>query len=49
MTTITEADVEQASLVLRDSDLLSVLSEARGRRPALMAFSRLLRVAEGNE
>ena len=35
--------------ILRDSDLLTVLSEARGRRPALLAFLRLLRVAEGNE
>ena len=35
--------------VLRDSDMLSVLSEARGRRPALLAFIRLLRLAEGDE
>ena len=35
--------------VLRDSDMLTVLSEARGRRPALLAFSRLLRVAEGSQ
>ena len=35
--------------VLRDSDMLTVVSEARGRRPALMAFSRLLSVAEGGE
>ena len=35
--------------VLRDSDLLTVITEARGRRPALLAFFRLLRVAEGNE
>ena len=35
--------------VLRDSDLLTVLSEARGRRPALLAFIRLLRLAEGTE
>ena len=34
---------------LRDGDMLDVLSEARGRRPALLAFSRLLRVAEGRE
>ena len=35
--------------ILRESSLLSVLTEARGRRPALLAFLRLLRVAEGNE
>ena len=35
--------------VLRDSDMLTVLSAARGRRPALLAFSRLLRLAEGSE
>ena len=35
--------------VLRDSDMLAVLSEARGRRPALLAFARLLRLAEGIE
>ena len=35
--------------VLRDSDMLAVLREARGRRPAILAFSRLLRVAEGSE
>jgi len=33
--------------VLRDGDMLTVLREARGRRPAMLAFSRLLRVAEG--
>ena len=35
--------------VLRDRDMLDVLSESRGRRPALLMFSRLLRVAEGSE
>ena len=35
--------------VLRDSGLLTVITEARGRRPALLAFFRLLRVAEGSE
>ena len=35
--------------VLRGSDMLTVLSEARGRRPALLAFARLLRLAEGRE
>ena len=35
--------------VLRNSDMLDVVSEARGRRPALMAFSRLLGIAEGIE
>ena len=35
--------------VLRDSDMLTVLSAARGRRPALLAFIRLLRLAEGSE
>ena len=35
--------------VLRDGGLLTVLREARGRRPALLAFLRLLQVAEGNE
>ena len=35
--------------VLRDSDMLAVLSEARGSRPALLAFIRLLRLAEGSE
>ena len=35
--------------VLRDSDMLTVLSAARGRRPALLAFTKLLRVAEGSE
>ena len=35
--------------VLRDSDMLTVLIEARGRRPALLAFARLLRLAEGSE
>ena len=34
--------------VLRESDMLTVLSKARGRRPALMAFSTLLSAAEGN-
>ncbi len=35
--------------VLRDSDMLDTLSEARGSRPALLAFTRLLRLAEGIE
>ena len=35
--------------VLRDSEMLDVVSEARGRRPALLAFSRLLSVAEGSQ
>ena len=35
--------------VLRDSDMLTVLSEGRGSRPALLAFARLLRLAEGSE
>ena len=35
--------------VLRDSDLLTVITEARGRRPAVLMFERLLRVAEGSE
>ena len=35
--------------VLRDSDMLTVLSEARGSRPALLAFLRLLLLAEGSE
>ena len=35
--------------VLRDTEMLTILTAARGRRPALMAFTRLLRVAEGNE
>ena len=35
--------------VLRDSDILTVVSEASGRRPALLAFTRLLRLAEGIE
>ena len=35
--------------VLRDSGMLDVVREARGRRPALLAFIRLLRVAEGSE
>ena len=35
--------------VLRDGGMLDVVREARGRRPALMAFGRLLRVAEGIE
>ena len=35
--------------VLRDSDMLTVLSAARGRRPALLAFTKLLTVAEGSE
>ena len=35
--------------VLRDSDMLAVLSEARGRRPALLALLRLLRLAEGSQ
>ena len=35
--------------VLRDSDMLVVLSEARGRRPALLAFAKLLQLAEGSE
>ena len=35
--------------MLRDGKVLDVLREARGRRPALLAFSRLLRVAEGSE
>ena len=34
--------------VLRESDMLIVLSQARGSRPALLAFDRLLRVAEGS-
>ena len=29
--------------ILRDSDLLAVVSDARGRQPAILAFSRLLR------
>lgn len=35
--------------MLRDGKVLDVLREAQGRRPALLAFPRLLRVAEGNE
>ena len=35
--------------VLRDSEMLDVLIEPRGRRPAVLMFERLLRVAEGNE
>ena len=35
--------------VLRDSGMLDVVREARGRRPALLVFIRLLRVAEGSE
>ena len=35
--------------ILRERNLLTALSEARGRRPALLVFSRLLRVAEGGE
>ncbi len=35
--------------VLRDSDMLAVVSEARGRRPALLAFTKLLQAAEGSE
>ena len=35
--------------VLRDGGMLTVLSEARGRRPALLAFLRLLRLAEGDD
>ncbi len=35
--------------VLRNSDMLVVLSEARGSRPALLAFDRLLQLAEANE
>ena len=33
--------------VLRDSGMLVVLTEARGRRPALLAFGRLLNLADG--
>ncbi len=35
--------------VLRDSDMLTMVDKARGRRPALLAFLRLLRLAEGSE
>lgn len=35
--------------ILRNSDVLDVLSEARGQRPALLAFGKLLRLAEGSE
>lgn len=35
--------------VSRDNETLTVLSAARGRRPALLAFAKLLRVAEGNK
>ena len=35
--------------VLRDGGILTVLREARGNRPALLAFTKLLRVAEGSE
>ena len=35
--------------ILRDGDMLEVLSEARGRRPALLMFTRLLLLAEGRE
>ena len=35
--------------VLRDGDVLTVLEEARGRRPALLAFTSLLILAEGRE
>ncbi len=35
--------------VLRDSEMLEVLRRSRGRRPALLGFRQLLRVAEGAE
>ncbi len=35
--------------VLRENGMLTVLSEASGRRPALLSFDRLLRIAEGDE
>ena len=46
---ITAPTASRILRVLRDSDMLTVLSPARGRRPALLAFSRLLRLAEGSE
>ena len=44
---IPSATASRILRVLRDSDLLAVVRDARGRRPAILAFSRLLRVAEG--
>ena len=35
--------------VLRDSDILAVGREARGRRPALLVFGRLILLAEGSK
>ena len=35
--------------VLRNSDMLAALREARGSRPALLAFTRLLQLPEGSE
>lgn len=34
---------------LRDANVLTVVREARGRRPAILAFSHLLNIAEGRD
>ena len=44
---IPSATASRILRVLRDGDLLAVVRDARGRRPAILAFSGLLRVAEG--
>ena len=44
---IPSATASQTLRVLRDSELLAVVRDARGRRPAILALSRLLRVADG--
>ncbi len=46
---VPEPTAKRILKVLRENDFFQVLREASGRRPALLAFQKLLNIAEGKE